>query len=282
MSNTIVNTNMAALNSHRQIVSVGVRQARSAERLSSGMRINRAADDAAGLAISEKMRNQIRGLDQATRNSQDGISVVQTAEGAMEEIHRMLERTRELINQSANDTYTQQDRENILLEVNQLMQEVDQTVNNTEFNTLNLLGGSPLSTPSNDALVTLVSATISAADALGSAQADLNSAQMAHDAAIATLVGAEATLNELMQHAIFLVNDTSNPAPAGVDRINQELRDAIAVARDAVATAQEAVGAAAFSAAQTIMASTDIINGMGNGSITNLHGANNHFHADRM
>jgi len=141
MSNTIVNTNVSALNSHRAITAVGNRQARSSERLSSGMRINRASDDAAGLAISEKMRNQIRGLDQATRNSQDGISLVQTAEGALEEIHRILERTRELTNQASNDIYTDADRANILLEIDQLMSEVNQTVRNTEFNTMRLLSG---------------------------------------------------------------------------------------------------------------------------------------------
>jgi len=141
MSNTIVNTNVSAINSHRAILAVGSRLNRSSERLSSGMRINRAADDAAGLALSEKMRNQIRGLDQATRNSQDGISLVQTAEGAMEEIHRILERTRELTNQASNDIYTDNDRDNIRLEIDQLMNEVNQITRTTEFNTMRLLGG---------------------------------------------------------------------------------------------------------------------------------------------
>jgi len=141
MSNTIVNTNVSAINSHRSILSVGRRLNRSSERLASGMRINRAADDAAGLALSEKMRNQIRGLDQAARNSHDGISLVQTAEGAMEEIHRILERTRELTNQAANDIYTDNDRANIHLEVNQLMSEINQITHTTEFNTMRLLGG---------------------------------------------------------------------------------------------------------------------------------------------
>ena len=141
MSNTIVNTNVAAMNSHRQILSVGGRQSRSAERLSSGMRINRAADDAAGLAISEGMRNQIRGLDQSVRNSQDGISLVQTAEGALEEVHRMGERIRQLTVQGANDTNDADDRALIDLEIQQLLEDVNRIISDTEFNGMNLLGG---------------------------------------------------------------------------------------------------------------------------------------------
>jgi len=135
-------TNIPALTSHRTVLALGTRQAQSSERLSTGKRINRGADDAAGLAVSEKMRNQIRGLDQATRNSQDGISLIQTAEGALEEIHRILERVRVLANQAANDTYTANDRKSILLEVDQILDEIDQIVKNTEFNTIKLLGGS--------------------------------------------------------------------------------------------------------------------------------------------
>ena len=141
MSNTVVNTNVSALNSHRAILSVGGRQARSAERLSSGMRINRAADDAAGLAISEGMRNQIRGLDQAVRNSQDGISLVQTAEGALEEVHRILERSRVLTNQASNDTYDAHDRGLIEAEIAQLNDELARIVETTQFNGMNILQG---------------------------------------------------------------------------------------------------------------------------------------------
>ena len=141
MSNTIVNTNVSALNSHRQILSVGGRQSRSSERLSSGQRINRAADDAAGLAISENMRNQIRGLDQATRNSQDGISLVQTAEGALEEVHRMAERIRQLTVQSANDTNSTENRNQIQTEIQQLTDDMVRIANDTQFNGMNLLSG---------------------------------------------------------------------------------------------------------------------------------------------
>ena len=115
--------------------------ARSMEKLSSGLRINRAADDAAGLAISEKMRGQIRGLKQATRNAQDGISLIQTAEGSLNETHSILQRMRELADQAANDTNTLTDRKEIQKEINQLLVEYDRIADNTEFNTQKLLNG---------------------------------------------------------------------------------------------------------------------------------------------
>lgn len=114
------------------------------EKLSSGLRINRAGDDAAGLAISEKMRGQIRGLDQAQRNSQDGISLIQTAEGALNETHSILQRMRELATQAANDTNTDTDRSEIQKEINQLTSEINRIGNTTEFNTQKLLNGSKI------------------------------------------------------------------------------------------------------------------------------------------
>lgn len=112
------------------------------EKLSSGLRINRAGDDAAGLAISEKMRGQIRGLEMASKNSQDAISLIQTAEGALNETHAILQRMRELAVQGANDTNTTADRNNIQDELNQLLSEIDRISNTTQFNTKNLLDGS--------------------------------------------------------------------------------------------------------------------------------------------
>lgn len=138
----IINHNMNALNAHRNMTANTTQAGKSMEKLSSGLRINRAGDDAAGLAISEKMRGQIRGLDQATRNSQDGISLIQTAEGALTETHSILQRMRELSVQSANDTNVNTDRTAIQDEMNQLTQEIDRIANNTEFNTQNLLDGS--------------------------------------------------------------------------------------------------------------------------------------------
>jgi flagellin len=137
-----INHNIAALNTYRQFNAANNAQAKSMEKLSSGLRINRAGDDAAGLAISEKMRGQIRGLDMASKNSQDGISLIQTAEGALNETHDILQRMRELAVQGANDTNVTADRTAIQDELNQLMSEVDRIAGNTEFNTQNLLGGS--------------------------------------------------------------------------------------------------------------------------------------------
>jgi flagellin len=136
-----INHNIAALNTHRQLSSATNAQSKSMEKLSSGLRINRAGDDAAGLAISEKMRGQIRGLDQASRNAQDGISLIQTAEGALNETHAILQRMRELAVQSSNDTNVTSDRTALQAEVTELISEVSRIANNTEFNTQNLLDG---------------------------------------------------------------------------------------------------------------------------------------------
>jgi len=133
--------NIMALNAHRQLTINQGGIAKSIEKLSSGLRINRAGDDAAGLAISEKMRAQIRGLNQAIRNAQDGISLIQTAEGALQETHAILQRMRELAVQAANDTYTEEDRAEIQKEIDQLAAELTRIANTTEFNTQNLLGG---------------------------------------------------------------------------------------------------------------------------------------------
>ncbi|MFD1706927.1 flagellin [Siminovitchia sediminis] len=137
-----INHNIAALNTHRQLNSAAAGQSKSMEKLSSGLRINRAGDDAAGLAISEKMRGQIRGLDMAAKNAQDGISLIQTAEGALNESHSILQRIRELAVQSANDTNTDSDRKELQAEVDQLVSELDRIGNTTEFNTKKLLDGS--------------------------------------------------------------------------------------------------------------------------------------------
>ncbi|PFG04669.1 flagellin [Bacillus sp. es.034] len=136
-----INHNIAALNTYRQLNGASNAQSKSMEKLSSGLRINRAGDDAAGLAISEKMRSQVRGLDQASRNSQDGISLIQTAEGALNETHDILQRMRELAVQASNDTNTTDDRKEIQKEINQLTSEVSRIGNNTEFNTQKLLDG---------------------------------------------------------------------------------------------------------------------------------------------
>src|SRR5690625_93923 len=137
----IINHNISALNTHRQLGANTNAVQSSLEKLSSGLKINRAGDDAAGLAISEKMRGQIRGLEMATKNAQDGISLIQTAEGALNESHAILQRMRELAVQAASDTNTEADRAELQKEVDQLAEELTRIADNTEFNTQNLLGG---------------------------------------------------------------------------------------------------------------------------------------------
>jgi flagellin len=138
----VVQHNMQAMNTNRQLGITTNLQAKSTEKLASGFRVNRAGDDAAGLAISEKMRSQVRGLDRASTNAQDGISVVQTAEGALNEVHSILQRMNELATQAANDTNTSMDRSQIQLEINQLGSEIDRISSTTQFNTMDLLDGS--------------------------------------------------------------------------------------------------------------------------------------------
>jgi len=137
----IVQHNMAALNTNRQLGATNTTLAKSTEKLSSGYRINRAGDDAAGLSISEKMRGQIRGLEQGSTNAQDGISLIQTAEGALNEVHSVLQRMRELTVQAANDTNVTADREAIAKEQTALAEEITRIGEQTEFNTMKLLDG---------------------------------------------------------------------------------------------------------------------------------------------
>ena len=137
----IIQHNMAAANTNRQLGITNTSLSKSTEKLSSGYRVNRAADDAAGLSISEKMRGQIRGLNQASTNAQDGISLIQTAEGALNEVHSVLQRMRELAVQASNDTYVSVDRRAIGAELAQLEKEIDRIADTTEFNTMKLLSG---------------------------------------------------------------------------------------------------------------------------------------------
>jgi flagellin len=137
-----INSNVEAFNAHRQLVGTSERVAKSMERLSSGYRINRAADDAAGLAISEKLRGQIRGLSQAQRNAQDAVSLVQTAEGTLNEVHAMLQRVRELAVQYQNGTLSSSDKAAITAEAAQLAAEVERLGTTADFNGIKLLDGS--------------------------------------------------------------------------------------------------------------------------------------------
>ena len=137
----VVQHNLTAANANRQLGITTSAQAKSSEKLSSGYRINRAGDDAAGLTISEKMRSQVRGLDKASSNAQDGISLIQVAEGALNETHSILQRMNELATQAANDTNTSVDRRAIKDEINQLASEIDRIHSTTQFNSMNLLDG---------------------------------------------------------------------------------------------------------------------------------------------
>src|SRR3954469_9731887 len=139
-----IQNNIEAFNTHRQLLASSNAAAKSMEKLSSGYRINRAADDAAGLAISEKMRGQIGGLAQAQRNAQDGISLVQTGEGALNEVHSMLQRVRDLKVQFANDTLSDEDRGAIGAEVAEIAKEVASISSDTEFNGKSLFGSTGL------------------------------------------------------------------------------------------------------------------------------------------
>jgi flagellin len=168
-----INTNIEALNAQRNLGISGLAFGKSVEKLSSGLRINRAADDAAGLAISEKLRAQIRGLNQAQRNAQDGISMVQTAEGALTEVHSMLQRMRELAVQASNSTLSSSDTQSVNTEITALKDEIDRVATSTTFNGQNLLTGALSVTQSGGtsivglALNTTANAAVSAVDVSG-------------------------------------------------------------------------------------------------------------------
>ncbi|WP_281883049.1 flagellin [Paenibacillus sp. YYML68] len=182
-----INQNIAALNTYRQLSANNVSTGKSLEKLSSGLRINRAGDDAAGLAISEKMRAQVRGLDQASRNSQDAISLIQTAEGALNETQSILQRMRELAVQASNDTNVAVDRGEIQKEINQLTSEINRIGNTTEFNTMKLLNGTKV----NGLSTSLTSANFTAGT--GTANIALSTASAADRMDLLNTTGASGT-----------------------------------------------------------------------------------------
>ena len=210
----IINHNIAALNTHRQLTSASNAQSKSMEKLSSGLRINKAGDDAAGLAISEKMRGQIRGLDMASKNAQDGISMIATAEGALNETHDIMQRMRELAVQSSNDTNTAEDRKNIQDEVKQLGEEIQRIGEQTEFNTKKLINGdmgAGVSTSTTHALTGSLESTMADATALsGLLDANGNNLQLA--------VGDKFTMT-------WSVNGTQKSATHTVAALTETLKD---------------------------------------------------------
>jgi flagellin len=248
-----INHNIMALNTHRQLTANQSAGAKSIEKLSSGLRINRAGDDAAGLAISEKMRGQIRGLEQAQRNSQDGISLIQTAEGALNETHSILQRMRELAVQSANDTNTAEDRAALQGEVNELAKEITRISNTTEFNTQKLLDGAgaagtsgltmqigandgqnlSVSIDAMDAFTLGVAsgaaATAAGGDATATAGIDISTSGAAASAAITTIDAALKTVSDQraalgavqnrLEHTINNLGTTSENLTAAESRV---------------------------------------------------------------
>lgn len=196
----VVQHNLTAMNSNRMLGLTTATQAKSTEKLSSGYKVNRAADDAAGLAISEKMRRQVRGLTQASANAQDGISCVQTAEGALNEVHDMLQRMNELAVKAANGTNQSEDREYIQSEVDALISEINRVAETTTFNERMLLDGSftdvELQVGAEEAAGNQIVLTIAAMDAAGLDVEDVSVAE-ADEAktAITTIKDAIKTLN---------------------------------------------------------------------------------------
>ncbi|MDK8640324.1 flagellin Hag [Niallia taxi] len=227
-----INHNIAALNTYRQLSSATNAQSKSMEKLSSGQRINRAGDDAAGLAISEKMRGQIRGLDQASRNSQDGISLIQTAEGALNETHAILQRMRELAVQGGNDTNTTDDRAQIKTEIDQLTKEIDRIADTTEFNTQNLLKGSfsaTLQVGANDGQTINFSISAMGAEGLGisgtisvGTNAEAGASISTLDKAIKTVSTQRSNLGALqnrLEHTINNLDTSSENLTAAESRV---------------------------------------------------------------
>ena len=210
-----INNNVEAFNAHRQLVGTGSALSKSMERLSSGYRINRAADDAAGLAISERLRAQINGLAQSQRNAQDAVSLVQTAEGALQEVHAMLQRARELAVQYKNGSLSTTDRDAIQSEINQLGSEVERIGSSAQFNGINLLNSAATITfqvGANDSQSISVS-TISLGSSIGTAAFSLTVAGTTDiseiDTAIANVSSARAAFGAVQNRLEYTLNNLS-------------------------------------------------------------------------
>lgn len=229
-----IQNNLDAVFTQRALSTTQNQLSKVLQRLSSGYRINRAADDAAGLAIAEKLRAQVRGLNQAARNAQDGVSVIQTAEAALGETGDILQRLRELAVQGANDTLTSTDRSNVQAEVDQLLTEIDRFASTTEFNTKKLISGSMATTAmtlqvgANSGQVIAFTITTATAASLGvsgiavSTQASANAAIASIDAAISTVSTERAKLGALqnrLERTISNLDSQSENLQASESRI---------------------------------------------------------------
>jgi flagellin len=217
-----INTNVGALNAHRQLTTNDINLGKSLQRLSSGLRINGAADDAAGLTIAEKMNSQVRGLNQAGRNAQDSISMLQTAEGALIETEAILQRMRELSVQGANDTLTASDRAAITTELTQLASEVDRIATTTEFNTQKLLNGGGVSSSgltlqvgANAGQTINVTINTATSSALGVTAASLDVTSAAN---ASTTIGA-------LDTAIASVSESRSKLGAFINRLDHTIKN---------------------------------------------------------
>ncbi|CAI3534884.1 Flagellin [Clostridium neonatale] len=228
----VISHNLNAMNAHRQMKTNTTNTGKAIEKLSSGLRINRAGDDAAGLAISEKMRSQIRGLNQGSTNAQDGISLVQTTEGALTETHSMLQRLKTLAVQSSNGTYTDSDRALIQKEVDQLTTEITRIASQTEFNGLNVLSkdGQKVKFQVGNKDGQTISVTMKAMDAKSLGINNLNMSKSTTapktlttiEAAIKTVSEHRATLGAVqnrLEHTIASTDTTSENLQASESRI---------------------------------------------------------------
>jgi flagellin len=227
----VINHNLSAMNAHRQMGINTDAQAKATEKLSSGQKINRAGDDAAGLAISEKMRSQIRGLDQGSTNAQDGISLVQTAEGALTETHAMLQRLKTLAVQSSNGTEQDSDRQLIQKEVSQLTSEITRIASQTTFNGKNVLNtastvdfqvGNKSGQKISIAMQTMTAKALSLSGLSLSTQTAATSALATIDTAITTVSKHRATLGAVqnrLEHTITSTDNTSENLQAAESRI---------------------------------------------------------------
>ena len=217
----VVQLNMTAANANRMLGITTSAQAKSSEKLSSGYKINRAGDDAAGLTISEKMRSQVRGLNKASDNAQDGVSLIQVAEGALNETHSILQRMNELATQAANDTNTSVDRDAIKAEIDQLTSEIDRIQSTTQFNSMNLLDG----TFSSKALKLQVGAMSGQSISVSIAKMSASKLQLtAANMKVSSFSGA-GTAMKTIQAAIKTVSDTRSKLGAIQNRLEHTINN---------------------------------------------------------
>ena len=245
----VVQHNMAAMNANRMLSGVSSAQSKSTEKLSSGYRINRAADDAAGLSISEKMRSQIRGLNQASTNAQDGISLIQTAEGALNEQHSILQRMRELSVQAANGTETNDDREAVQNEIEQLQSELTRISDTTEFNTMKLLDGSQ--SGSKVQVAVSKSAVTGATTNNAEVQQVNTSAKDVADLAKGSSITYSVTVLDKNNNTSTAAVTITNKDGKLIDQDGNELLSAVADTTDKKATGVETAGAIAKALSST-------------------------------